>query len=134
MPISRRVTATLVTAFLISTAYVPALANSHDTQDVGTEMTDAVIPCGPLSKDAANKLPWFIKASDVECMNPTLDDLQASIEATSLLLNATADRAMPSSTAEAEYRDGVAAYTVGHYVEALAHLRAATPLSKSESR
>ena len=89
MPISLRVTATIVTGFLISTAYVPALASSHDSQDVGTEITEAVIPCGPLSKDAANKLPSFIKASDVECMNPTLDELQASIEATSLLLNAT---------------------------------------------
>src|SRR5215469_9857343 len=104
MPISRRVIATLVTGFLISTACIPALAGSHDSQDVGAEMTNAVIPCGPLSKDAANKLPWFINASDVECMNPTLNELQASIEATSLLLNATAYLAMPSSTAETEYR------------------------------
>jgi hypothetical protein len=82
-------------------------------------MTGAAIPCGPLSGDVANKLSWFIKASQVECMSPTVDELQASMLATSLLMRVPDYRVMSSSIVETEYKDGLAAYAAGHYVEAL---------------
>jgi hypothetical protein len=91
MRISTRMATGVVAGFLISATYVPAFANSHDAQDSRGATTDVTIPCGPLSWDAANKLPWFIKASRVECMSPTQDDLQASIQARSLLARAAAN-------------------------------------------
>jgi hypothetical protein len=134
MRILTRTAAGVVAGFLISATYVPAFANSHDGQDSRAASTDVTIPCGPLSWDVANKLPWFIKASRVECMSPTQDDLQASIQARSLLAKAAAnlqsDHAMSGSSAETEYNDGIAAYAEGRYIEAIGHLQAAVPSAK----
>jgi hypothetical protein len=114
-----------VIGFLISKTCVPVFGGSRDAQLATVAMTGATIPCGPLSGHVANKLPWFIKASQVECMSPTVDDLQVSILATSLLMRVPDDRVMSSAIVETEYRDGLVAYAAGHYVEALAHLEAA---------
>jgi hypothetical protein len=127
MRISNRMLAGITLGFLISKTCVPVLAGSLDAQLAKAAMTGATIPCGPLSGDVANKLSWFIKASQVECMSPTVNDLQASILATSLLMRVPDDRVMSSAIVETEYRDGLAAYAAGHYVEALAHLEAAVP-------
>jgi hypothetical protein len=125
MRISTRMAAGVLSGLLISATYGPVFAQSHATQDSRGATTDLTIPCDPLSWDAANKLPWFIKASDIKCMSPTQDDLQASIQARSLLVRAAAQlpsaRAMSDSTAETEYKDGIAAYASGRYIEAIAH-------------
>ena len=134
MRIFARMAAGVVTGFLISSTYAPAFAKSHDAQDSQRTTIDAAASCEPLSWEAASKLPSFIKPSIVECMSPTQDDLQASIQARSLLVRAAtqmqSDRALSGSTAEAEYQDGVAAYAAGRYIEAIGHLQAAAPLAK----
>jgi len=134
MRISTRMAAGLMTGFLISATYAPAFANPHDAQDSRGSTTDATIPCEPLSWDVANKLPSFIKASEVVCMSPTQDDLQASAQARNLMVRAAtqmqSDRALSGSTAETEYQDGVAAYAAGRYIEAIDHLQAAAPIAK----
>ena len=134
MHISTRMAAGVMTGFLISATYAPAFANPHNAKDSHGTTTGITIPCEPLSWDAANKLPWFIKASVVECMSPTQDDLQASIRARSLLVRAAtqmqSDHALSGSATEAEYQDGVAAYVAGRYIEAIAHLQAVAPLAK----
>ena len=127
MRISTRMVAGIMIGLLISKTCVKVFAGSRDVQIATAAMTGATIPCGPLRGDVSNKLPWFIKASQVECMSPTVDELQASILATGLLMRVPDDRVMPSSIVETEYRDGLAAYAAGHYVEALAHLEAAVP-------
>jgi hypothetical protein len=127
MRISSSMLAGIALGFLISKTCVPVLAGSLDAQLAKATLPDATIPCSPLSGDVANKLSWFIKASQVECMSPTGNDLQASILATSLLIRVSDDRVMSSAIDETEYRDGLAAYAAGHYVEALAHLEAAVP-------
>jgi hypothetical protein len=133
MRISTRMAAGVMTGFLISATYAPAFANPHNAQD-SQGATDATIPCEPLSWDVANKLPSFIKASEVECMSPTQDDLQASAQARSLMVRAAtqmqSDRALSGSTAGTEYQDGVAAYAAGRYIEAIDHLQAAVPIAK----
>jgi TolA-binding protein len=130
MAISRRMAAGIVTGFLLSTS-VPAFAQSHDVQSDSRAINDAAITCEPLSWDAANKLPWFIKASDVECMSPTQGDLQASAQARNLLATAAVhmqnDRPTSGSSTETEYNDGIAAYAEGRYIAAIDHFRAAVP-------
>ena len=134
MRISTRMTAGVVAGFLISATYAPAFANPHNAQDSQGATTDVTIPCEPLSWDAANKLPSFIKASEVVCMSPRQDDLQASAQARSLMVMAAtqmqSDRALSGSTAETEYQNGVAAYAAGRYIEAIDHLQAAVPIAK----
>jgi hypothetical protein len=134
MRISKRMAASVVTGFLISATCGPAFVESHDAQDSRGATTDVTIPCDPLSWDAANKLPWFINASQVECMSPTQDDLQASIQARSLLVRMVAqmpsDRALSGSSAETEYNDGITAYAAGRYIEAVSHLKAVVPPAK----
>ena len=127
MRISSRMIAGIVIGCLISKTCVPVFAGSRDAHLATAARTGATIPCGPLSRDVANKLSWFIKASQVECMSPTVDELQASMLATSLLMRVPDYRVMSSSIVETEYKDGLAAYAAGHYVEALAHLEAAVP-------
>lgn len=133
MRISRRMAAGVVTGFLISAAYAPAFAEPHNAQGSRMASTDVTIPCEPLSWNAANKLPWYIKASDVRCMSPTQDDLKASMQARGLLVKAAtqmqSDRASSGSAAETEYQDGVAAYAAGRYIEAISHLQA-VPVTK----
>jgi len=134
MRIFARMAAGVVTGFLISSTYAPAFAKSHDAQDSRRATIDAAAPCEPLSWEAASKLPSFIKPSIVECMSPTQDDLQASVQARGLLVRAAtqmqSDGAMYSPTAEIEYKDGIAAYASGRYIEAIDHLQAAVPSSK----
>jgi TolA-binding protein len=134
MRISRRVVTGIVTGFLVSASYAPVFATAHDAQNAQGVTSDVTIPCEPLSWDAANRLPWFIKASTVECMSPTQDDLQASAQARSLLAKAAAemqtDRATSGSSAVTEYNDGVAAYAEGRYIEAIDHFQAAVPSAK----
>ena len=127
MRISSRMIAGIVIGCLISKTCVPVFAGSRDAHLATAARTGATIPCGPLSRDVANKLSWFIKASQVECMSPTVDEWPASILATSLLMRVPDDRVMSSSIVETEYRDGLAAYAAGHFVDALAHLEAAVP-------
>ncbi len=103
---STRMAAGLITGFLISAPYAPAFSASQGARDSQTAMADVTIQCEPLSWDAANKLPWFIKPSQVECMSPTQDDLQANTQARS------------------------AGYAVGRYVEAVSHFDAAAPSVK----
>ncbi|MBV8055346.1 MAG: hypothetical protein JO071_08925 [Deltaproteobacteria bacterium] len=134
MRISMRIVAGVATGFLLSAAYAPAFANPQNAQDARRVLLDAIGPCEPLSWEAANKLPKFIKASVVECMSPTRNELQASVQARTLLVRAAtqmqSDRAVPGSAAETEYEDGIDAYAAGRYVEAIGHLQAAAPLSK----
>jgi hypothetical protein len=134
MGILKKTAVGIVTGFLISAPYAPAFAASHDAHDSRPPTSDLTIPCGPLSWDAANKLPWSIRASEVECMSPTQDDLQASIQARSLLTKAAAqaqsDKMVSGSTAETEYEDGINAYAAGQYIEAIGHLQAAIPPAK----
>jgi len=75
----------IVTGFLVSASYAPLFATPNDAHNPRESNSNVTIPCDPLSWDAANKLPWFIKPSAVECMSPTQDDLQASAQARSLL-------------------------------------------------
>jgi len=134
MRISMRMVVGVATGFLLSATYAPAFANPHNAQDSRRAMLDAIGPCEPLSWEAANKLPMFIKASLVECMSPTRDELQASAQARSLLMRAAtqmqSDHAVPGSAAETEYEDGIVAYAAGRYIEAISHLQAAAPVSK----
>lgn len=130
---SRKMATGLVTGLLIAATYAPVVATVGDAQDPQSA-TSQVIPCEPLSWDAANKLPGFIKPSAVECMSPTQDDLQASAQARSLMARATAQiqggQATSGSTAVTEYNDGVAAYAGGRYIEAIDHFHAAVPSAK----
>ena len=73
MCISRRVVTGIVVGFLVSASYAPVFAEAHDAQNPQGATSDVTISCNPLSWDAANRLPWFIKASAVECMSPTQD-------------------------------------------------------------
>jgi hypothetical protein len=134
MRIFASIAAGVVTGFLISSTYAPAFAKSYDTQDSRRAAIDAATSCEPLSWEAANKLPSFIKPSIVECMSPTRDDLQASTQARTLLVKATTqmqgNRALSDSAAETEYKDGVAAYAAGRYIEAISHLQVAVTTSK----
>jgi hypothetical protein len=124
----------IVTGFLVSTSYAPVFATARGAQNPQGATSDVTIPCDPLSWDAANRLPWFIKASVVECMSPTQDDLQASAQARSLLAKAAAemqtDRTTSGSSAMTEYNDGIAAYAEGRYVGAIDHFHAAVPSAK----
>jgi hypothetical protein len=106
MRVLTRIAAGVMTGFLISTTYAAVFADSGDVQNAQRETSDVTAACGPLSWEAANKLPWFIKASLVECMSPTQDDLQARTQERS------------------------AAYPAGHYVEAINHFRTAAPSAK----
>jgi hypothetical protein len=87
-----------------------------------------------LSWDAANKLPWFIKASDVQCMSPTEDDLQVSAQARNLLETAVVHMQThwptSGSSTEIEYNDEIAAYAEGRYIAAIDHFRAAVPANR----
>lgn len=134
MRISRRVVTGILTGFLLSASYAPVFAKADDTQNAQAANSDVAIPCEPLSWDAAKRLPWFIKASAVECMSPTQDDLQASAQARSLLAKAAAEiqsgRATSGSSAVTEYNDGIAAYAEGRYIEAIDHFHAAAPSAK----
>jgi hypothetical protein len=130
MRISARVAAGVVAGLLISSAYAPAFAKSHDAQDSRRATTDATIPCEPLSWEAAKQLPSFIKPSAVECMSPTQNELRASEEARTLLVKAAAQRRNSGSVADTEYNDGVAAYASGRYIEAIAHLQASAPATR----
>jgi hypothetical protein len=129
--ISRRMAAGILTGVLISTSYAPLFAQSHDVQNRQRASNDVAIPCEPLSWDAANKLPRFIKASDVECMSPTDADLEASAQARNLLETAVVHmqnhRSTSGSSSETEYNDGIAAYAEGRYIAAIDHFRAAVP-------
>jgi hypothetical protein len=78
--------------------------------------------CEQLSWDAANRLPSWIKAGDVACMSPTVEDLQASEQARALLVKAEG-----RVRDETEYNDGVVAYAEGRYADAIAHFQAAMP-------
>jgi hypothetical protein len=126
--ISTKIVAGVVAGFLVSATYGPAFAQSHDARDARGISSDATIPCDPLSWDAANKLPRFIKASQVECMSPTQDDLQARIKARGLLLKAATQmnsyRTVSGSSADGEYNQGIVAYAAGRYIEAISHLQA----------
>jgi hypothetical protein len=130
MRISARVAAGVVAGLLISSTYAPAFAKSHDAQDSRRATVDAMIPCEPLSREAVNQLPSFIKPSIVECMSPTQNEWQASVEARTLLVKAAAERRNSGSIADTEYNDGVAAYADGRYIEAIAHLQASTPAAR----
>ena len=122
MRIFNKVAAGVVTSFLISATYTPVFAGSLEVQQSAGTATEVTSPCAPLSPDAASKLPWFIKASQVVCMSPTLDDLEAMGQARSLMARAAA--------ANAHYKDGAAAYAAGRYVEAIDHLQAAVPSAR----
>jgi hypothetical protein len=130
MRISTRVAAGVVTGLLISLTYAPAFAKSHDAQDSRRATVDAMIPCEPLSWEAANQLPSFIKPSVVECISPTQDEWRASVEAQTLLVKAAAQQRNSGSVADTEYKDGVAAYAAGRYIEAIAHLQASAPAAR----
>jgi len=106
MRISTRMAAGIVTGFLISTTSAAVFAGSSDVQNAQQAPSGVTIPCGPMSWEAANKLPWFIKASLVDCMSPPQDNLQASTQA----------------------RSG--AYAEGRYVEAVSHFQAPAPSAK----
>jgi hypothetical protein len=69
----------IVTGFFVSASYVPVFATAHDAQNPQEAKSNVTIPCDPLSWDAASRLPWFIKASAVECMSPTQDDLKRAV-------------------------------------------------------
>jgi hypothetical protein len=130
---STKMAAGIAVGLLISVVCAPALAELQDPQSPA-ETTEVTTPCAPLSWAAGNKLPWFIKPSQVECMSPTPNDLRARIQAGALLVKAIAqmqsDRAMSRPTAETAYEDGFAAYSSGRYIEAIAHLQAALPSTK----
>jgi hypothetical protein len=130
---STKIVAAVVTGLLISATYGPALAISHAARDSRGTATDVAIPCEPLTWDIANRLPRFINASQVECMSPTQDDLQARIQASSLLMKAASQmqsyRSVRGSSAEVEYNNGIVAYAAGRYIEAISHFRAAIPLA-----
>lgn len=134
MVMSTKILAGVMTGFLISATYGPALAKSHAARDLRGTTSDVAIPCDPLTWDAANKLPWFIKPSQVECMSPTQDDQQARIEASGLLMKAARQmqsyRSVSGPSAETEYNSGIVAYAAGRYIEAISHLQAAIPSAK----
>lgn len=131
MRLSSRMTAGLLSGLLISTSYVPVFAGSHDVQSQRAATKNTAIICEPLSWDAANKLPSYIKASEVECMTPTQDDLQASVQARKLLETTVVDmqkhQPTSGSSTEIEYNDGMTAYAEGRYIAAIDHFRAAAP-------
>jgi hypothetical protein len=133
MPISGRMAAAIMSGFLLLTT-VPAFARSHDLRNHQRGTNRAAITCVPLSWEASNKLPWFIKASDVYCMSPTENDLQASAEARNLLETAVTHMRTHQSTSgsstEIEYNDGIAAYAEGRYIAAIDHFRAAVPANR----
>ena len=134
MRISRRVVTGIGAGFLVSASYASVFATAQDALNPQGATSDVTIPCEPLSWDAANRLPWFIKASTVECMSPTQDELQARAQARSLLAKTAAEmlsgRATSGSSAVTEYNDGVAAYAEGRYIEAINHFQAAVPSAK----
>lgn len=138
MRFSRRMVAGIVTGLLISTSYAPAFSGSYVGQNQQRATEDLAIPCEALSWDAANKLPSYIRASDVKCMSPTGGDLQASGEARNLLETAVVHmqnhRPNSGSSSEIEYNDGIAAYAEGRYIAAINHFRAAVPGTGRYSR
>jgi len=122
MRILNKVALGVVSSSLIFASYLPAFAGPLDGQDTTVSTSEVMTPCGPLSSDTAGKLPWFIKASQVECMSPTPEDFEAMAQARSLMARAVA--------ANVHYKDGAAAYAAGRYVEAIAHFQAAVPSDK----
>lgn len=128
-----KVAASIVSGFLLATT-VAAFARSHDVQNHQRGKNPSVITCEPLSWDASNKLPWFIKASDVECMSPTEDDWQASAQARNLLetivVQMQTHRPTSGSSTEIEYNDGIAANAEGRYIAAIDHFRAAVSANR----
>jgi hypothetical protein len=113
--------------------YAPAFADLFDQQSSQTREAKNVTqgPCEPLTFEAANKLPAWVRASDVECMSLTMTDLRARQQAQALLIQAAGQAqdqgGFSSSTAEAQYNDGVVAYADGRYADAIAHFHAAMP-------
>src|SRR5271167_3577773 len=108
MNYSKKLAAGIMTMSLAAT-YGQAFANPPD-QPAGlmeqASTTAIESPCAQLSWEAANRLPSWFKGSDVACMSPTVEDLQASEQAWVLLVKAAGrvrdQNTIPASQAETE--------------------------------
>jgi hypothetical protein len=122
-----------ITAISLAAAYGQAFANPYQQARMKPEASTTAIEnsCQQLSWEAANRLPSWIKGSDVACMSPTVEDMQASEQALVLLVKAAGrvqdQNTIPASQAQAEYNDGVVAYAEGRYADAITHFQAAMP-------
>ena len=85
-----------------------------------------LVPCDLPTPDIANRLPWFIKASDVIYMSVTADDLRTSEQARLPLIQAgtRVQNENCCSDMTLEYDHDVVAYAEGRYSDAIYHLHA----------
>jgi hypothetical protein len=133
MKISKTLATGVMATMVAAAVYVPAFAGLFDQQSSQTPDANRAVqgPCEPLTFEAANKLPAWVRASDVECMSLTMTDLRARQQARALLIQAAGQAqnqgGFSSSTTEAQYNEGVVAYADGRYADAIAHFRAAMP-------
>jgi hypothetical protein len=132
MKISKKLAAGLMATMVAAAVYAPAFAGLFDQPSQKPKANSAAEgPCEPLTWEAANKLPAWVKARDVTCMSLSMEDLQASWQARALLVEAAGEAqdqgTFSNSAAEAQYNDGVEAYAEGRYADAIAHFRAAMP-------
>ncbi|HUN57872.1 MAG TPA: hypothetical protein VMU41_07135 [Candidatus Binataceae bacterium] len=134
MKIAKKLAATLVATAMATALYGPVFADLFDQQPSEKPAANraAEAPCQPLTWAAANKLPSWVKPSDVACMSVSTEDLEASRQARALLLQAAGqaqDQAgtLSNSATETQYDDGLAAYAEGRYSDAIVHFRAAMP-------
>jgi hypothetical protein len=132
MKISKKLATSVMATMVAAAVYAPAFADLFD-QPSQNPKADSVAqgPCEPLTWEAANKLPGWVRARDVTCMSLSVEDLRASQQARALLVEAAGQAqdqgAFSSSAAEAQYNECVEAYAEGRYADAIAHFRAAMP-------
>lgn len=131
MKISNKLATSVMATMVAAAVYAPAFADLFDqpSQKPRANST-AEAPCEPLTWEAANKLPGWVRARDVTCMSLSVEDLHASQQARALLVaagQAQDQGAFSSSAVEAQYNEGVEAYAEGRYADAIAHFRAAMP-------
>jgi hypothetical protein len=132
MKISKTMATGLMATMMAAAVYSPAFADLFDQPSLKPEANRMLEgPCEPLTWEAANKLPWWVRAGDVACMSVSVDDFQASQQAQALLVEAAGqmrdEGASSAQMAEAQYKDGVEAYAEGKYADAITHFRAAMP-------
>jgi hypothetical protein len=116
-------------AILLISGHSVLAKSNHGKTAQASQPIITLGPCALPTLDVLNRLPWFIKASDVVCMTVTADDIQASERARMLLMNMGTQLQNESrfSSFSAGYEHGIGAYEQGNYTEAVSHFQAAKP-------
>jgi hypothetical protein len=131
--ISKTMATGLMVAMVAAAVNVRAFADLFDQQPSPKPAVNRVAegPCEPLTWEAANHLPSWVRASDVTCMSVSVEDMQNSRKAQELLVQAAGQAheqgSFSTPSGESQYIEGVEAYAEGKYTEAIAHFRAAMP-------